>query len=223
MKINFILLLSLLLFSCAKKEVVPPTALLPVPTENQLAWHEMEMNAFVHFTTNTFTDKEWGYGDEQPTIFSPTSFDADQWVSTFKEAGFKGVILTCKHHDGFCLWPSRYTDHSVKSSKWQNGKGDVVRAVSDACKKSGLKFGIYLSPWDRHHKDYGTPPYIDYYRNQLTELFTNYGPVFEMWFDGANGGDGFYGGKREHQWGNLLRLAVNTRLGAQAGTQHYFL
>jgi alpha-L-fucosidase len=197
MKINFILLLSLLLFSCAKKEVVPPTALLPVPTENQLAWHEMEMNAFVHFTTNTFTDKEWGYGDEQPTIFSPTSFDADQWVSTFKEAGFKGVILTCKHHDGFCLWPSRYTDHSVKSSKWQNGKGDVVRAVSDACKKSGLKFGIYLSPWDRHHKDYGTPLYIDYYRNQLTELFTNYGPVFEMWFDGANGGDGFYGGKRE--------------------------
>ena len=192
-----ILLAALIFISCTQKEVTPPSALLPVPSESQLAWHEMEMNAFVHFTTNTFTGKEWGYGNEKPSIFNPSEFNADQWVSTFKETGFKGVILTCKHHDGFCLWPSQYTEHSVKNSPWENGKGDVVLAVSDACKKYGLKFGIYISPWDRNHQDYGTPPYIDYYRNQLSELITNYGPVFEMWFDGANGGDGFYGGKRE--------------------------
>jgi alpha-L-fucosidase len=198
MKSSFALLITSLVFlSCSKTEVAPPAALLPVPSESQMAWHEMEMNAFVHFTTNTFTGKEWGYGDEQPSIFNPSEFNADQWVSTFKETGFKGVILTCKHHDGFCLWPSQYTEHSVKNSPWENGKGDVVRAVSEACKKYGLKFGVYLSPWDRNHKDYGTPAYIEYYRNQLTELFTHYGPVFEMWFDGANGGDGFYGGKRE--------------------------
>jgi alpha-L-fucosidase len=186
-----------ILISCSEKRVDPPSAVLPVPSEAQLRWHEMELNAFIHFTTNTFTDLEWGNGDESPKIFNPTNVDAGQWVATLKDAGFKGVILTCKHHDGFCLWPSQYTEHSVKNSPYKNGEGDIVKEVSEACKKQGLKFGVYLSPWDRNHAEYGRPPYVDYYRNQLKEIFTSYGPVFEMWFDGANGGTGYYGGKNE--------------------------
>ena len=193
----YLLFCGIILASCATKNIEPPVPVMPIPTAKQLAWHEMEQYAFVHFTTNTFTGKEWGFGDETPEVFNPGKVDVNQWVTTLKAAGMKGLILTCKHHDGFCLWPSQFTEHSVKNSKWKDGKGDLVREVADACHQNGLKFGIYLSPWDRNHPQYGSPQYIEYYRNQLRELFTAYGPVFEMWFDGANGGDGYYGGARE--------------------------
>lgn len=193
----FFVFITTVFASCTATKTTPPSTFGPTPTDDQLAWHEMEMNAFIHFTINTYTGLEWGYGDEKASLLNPSEADVDQWIKTIKDAGFKGAIFTCKHHDGFCLWPTQYTEHSIKNSPYKDGKGDLVKEVSGACKKYGLKFGVYLSPWDRNHKDYGNPEYISYYRNQLKELFNNYGPVFEMWFDGANGGDGYYGGKRE--------------------------
>lgn len=172
-----------------------PNAIIPSPT--LITYQQMELIGFIHFTVNTFTDKEWGYGDESPEIFNPSALDVEQWAQTAKASGMKQLILTAKHHDGFCLWPSQYTEHSVKNSPFKDGKGDVVGEFVAACKKYGLKAGLYLSPWDRNHKDYGTPAYITFYKNQLEELLTQYGEINEIWFDGANGGDGYYGGANE--------------------------
>ncbi|MGB5302453.1 MAG: HsmA family protein [Gemmatimonadota bacterium] len=170
-----------------------------VPSESQVDYQRMEMIGFVHFTVNTFTDREWGYGDESPEIFRPTDLDADQWASVAAEVGMKELILTAKHHDGFALWPSAYTEHSVRHSPWRDGEGDLVREFVDASREHGLKVGLYLSPWDRNHADYGRAEYLDYYRDQLRELLTDYGPITEIWVDGANGGSGWYGGADEER------------------------
>ncbi len=185
------------LATAARAASKPPSPYGALPSPRQLRWHEMETYAFLHFGINTFTDKEWGYGDENPNLFNPAEFDADAIILTLKLAGMTGVILTCKHHDGFCLWPTRSTDYCVRASNWRNGRGDVVKDLSSSARRNGLKFGVYVSPWDRNTPQYARFEYLNLYRQQLRELLTQYGPIFEVWHDGANGGDGFYGGARE--------------------------
>ena len=193
---------------------------LPVPTKQQLAWHELEYYIFTHFGPNTFTDKEWGHGDEPAAVFNPTAFDANQWCRIAKEAGATMIIITAKHHDGFCLWPSKFSKHTVRESKWKNGKGDVLKELSLACKKYGLKFGVYISPWDRNHPDYGTEQYNTVFVNMMKELFTNYGPITELWWDGANG-EGPNGKKQVYDWKRfketVRKLSPNTVVFSDVG------
>ncbi len=200
---NAIALLSLmacLFYSCNKETPMPPpSSYEPLPTEAQQAWQEMNYYMFIHFGPNTFTDVEWGDGKENPQVFNPTDLDCRQWAATAKEAGMSAIIITAKHHDGFCLWPSKYSTHTVRESPWKDGKGDVLRELSEACKEYGLKFGVYVSPWDQNHPSYGTDEYNRVFANTLSEVLTSYGDVFEVWLDGANG-EGPNGKRQVYDW-----------------------
>ncbi len=204
-------------------QVKAPGPVGPTPTENQVRWQEMEYYAFIHFSTNTFTDQEWGYGEaDDAKLFNPSNLDCDQWARVCKNSGMKGIIVTAKHHSGFCLWPTETTEYSIKNSPWKGGKGDIIGDLAKACKKYGLKLGIYISPWDRNNSSYGlldadgSAPYVkNVFRKQIKECLTKYGDVFEIWFDGANGGDGYYGGARTsrkidrttyYDWANTYKM-----------------
>ncbi|PSL46833.1 alpha-L-fucosidase [Chitinophaga niastensis] len=201
MKKTALILAGLLGCNMVMSQQIKPYGALP--SKAQVAWNDMEYYMFIHFGPNTFTNKEWGHGDEDPKVFNPTHLDARQWARTAKLAGMKGIVLTAKHHDGFCLWPSKYSTHTVRESAWKDGKGDVLAELSAACKEYGLKFGVYLSPWDRNHPEYGKPGYNQVFANTLNEVLSNYGPVFEQWFDGANGGNL----KQPYDW-NLFHKVV---------------
>ena len=194
LKKNFIYFMAVLLMASCVRQV---DSCGPAPTQQQLEWQQLETYAFIHFGLNTFNDMEWGYVDTPAETYNPTDLDCEQSVLALKACGMKGVILTAKHHDGFCLWPTETTDYSIKNSPYKNGQGDVVGELCEACRKHGLKFGVYLSPWDRHQASYGSESYVKLYHQQIQELVDHYGPFFEFWFDGANGGNGWYGGANE--------------------------
>ncbi len=197
-KVVTILFLFLVLYSCSG-EVQPPKPYGAIPTEDQVKWQQMEYYMFVHFGPNTFTNVEWGDGKEDPRLFNPADVDCRQWASVAKAAGMRGIIITAKHHDGFCLWPSKYSAHTVRESPWKDGKGDLLKELSEACREYGLKFGVYLSPWDQNHPAYGTAEYNQIFANTLDEVLSGYGDVFEQWFDGANG-EGEDGKKQKYDW-----------------------
>lgn len=205
------------IFSACNRHI---TSYGPVPTKKQLEWQKMEMNMFCHFGPNTFSGAEWGNGKEPEDMFNPTSLDCNQWTKVAKLAGFGGIIITAKHHDGFSLWPNPFSTHTVSQSLWRNGKGDVLKELSEACKNVGIKFGVYLSPWDRNHPTYGTDKYNEVYRNTLDDIYSKYGDIFEHWFDGANG-EGPNGKKQVYDWtmfnSEILKYSPNTVIFSDIG------